>query len=286
MKRRMKFVKFQGCGNDFLIFDETRGRKTPDRARSKLARLLTDRHFHIGADGLMFLETASGCDCSMRLFEPAGNEADMCGNGIRCIAAYMMQKLGTKDVDILTRDGPKHITAIGDEYRVDMGKVRTERRDIQQYITDKGGPRDSMMSVSFTACGRRFRGSIVNSGEPHIVIHAEDLDSIDVAAVGDSMNANKKRFPKGVSINFVQVAGLHSINVRTYERGVYGETLACGTGATACVAVALMQGWVGQGEVKVRTRGGVLKIALTKDGRALMTGPATEVYSGSISVEI
>ena len=286
MKREFRFIKFQGCGNDFLIFDETNARKTPDRIRSKLARMLTDRHFQIGADGLMFLEKAKGFDCSMRLFEPAGNEAVMCGNGIRCIAAFMMEKLGTDEVDILTRDGVKHISMIGDEYRVEMGQVRTKRADLKSYMTDKGGRNDSMMSQSFRAAGKAYRGSIVNSGEPHIVIRTRNLGAVNMTAVGESINENRERFPHGVNVNFVQVTGKHSVKIRTYERGVYDETMACGTGATACAAVAMILGWVARGEVKVLTRGGPLRIELDSDNRALMTGPAKRVCSGTVSVEV
>ena len=282
----MKFTKYHGCGNDFLIVDETGCRPTPDRTRSRLARKLTDRHFQIGADGLMFLEPAGGLDCSMRLFEPAGNEADMCGNGIRCIAAYMMNRLGKDEVDILTRDGPKHISRVGGEYTVEMGEVRTGRRDLKSYITDKGKADDSMLSISFKAVGKAFNGSIVNSGEPHIVVRTKDLDMLDLDAVGDSVNANLRRFPRGVNVNFVQVTGPRSIKIRTYERGVYDETLACGTGATASAAVALLLGWVRQGKVNVFTRGGRLKIELDDEGHARMTGPAERVCEGRIVVDV
>lgn len=286
MKRELRFTKYHGCGNDFLVIDETGGKRTSDLARSKLARKLTDRHFQVGADGLMFLEPARGFDCSMRLFEPAGNEADMCGNGIRCIAAYLMERLGKDEVDILTRDGLKHISRVGGEYSVEMGEIRTTRVDLRAYVTDKGKSTDSMLAMTFKAGGRDYKGSIVNSGEPHIVVRARDLDEVDVVAIGDSTNENRKRFPKGVNLNFVEVAGPHSIKVRTYERGVYGETLACGTGATASAAVALLLGWVRPGEVHVLTRGGRLRIQLDKDGKARMTGPATRAYEGRVVVEV
>jgi diaminopimelate epimerase len=286
MKREFRFTKFHGCGNDFLIVDETRGKRTSDRARSKLARKLTDRHFQVGADGLMFLEPARGFDCSMRLFEPAGNEADMCGNGIRCIAAYLMERLEKHEVDILTRDGLKHISRVGGEYSVEMGEIRTTRADLRSYITDKGKTTDSMLAMTIKADGRDYKGSIVNSGEPHIVVRAKDLEALDMVAIGDSVNEDRRRFPKGVNVNFVEVAGPHSIRVRTYERGVYDETLACGTGATASAAVALLLGWVRPGKVSVLTRGGRLRIDVDKDGKARMTGPATRVYEGRVVAEV
>jgi len=284
MTPEFKFVKYHGCGNDFVIRDELSGERTDDRTRSRLARVLTHRRFQIGADGIIFLESAGGFDGSMRLFEPAGNEADMCGNGIRCVAAYLMEKLGKDEVEILTRDGPKRVVKVGDQYRVDMGKVRTLRADLAEYVADRGKPGDSMLRFSVRALGRTYKGAVVNSGEPHIVVRTRSLEGIDVRAIGDAVNADRRRFPRGVNINFVQVAGPHTISIRTYERGVYDETYACGTGATASAAVSLMLGWVKPGVVSVVTRGGRLRIAVRADGAATMTGPAVPVYEGSLRV--
>jgi diaminopimelate epimerase len=280
MKHDFRFVKYQGCGNDFIIKDELEGRRTPDRYRSVLAKTLCDRHFKVGADGVIFLERARGVDGSMRLFEPAGNEADMCGNGIRCIAAYLTQKLGKSEVDVLTRDGVKHIVRKCDSYTVEMGLIRTNRNDLKEYISDKGKARDSMMDIEIKAGRKVLRGSLVNSGEPHFVSKTNDLASLDVKEIGDSVNRNRKRFPKGVNLNFVQVIRPHTISIRTYERGVYDETLACGTGATASAAVALMLGWVKPGLVEVKVRGGILEIKVNKNRRAFMTGPAEAEFEG------
>ncbi len=280
MKHDFKFVKYNGCGNDFIIRDEIDTKPTPDRIRSKMAKLLTDRNFEVGADGILFLEKAKDADASMRLFEPAGNEADMCGNGIRCIAAYLTEKLSKNEVDILTRDGVKHVVRVGDDYRVDMGTIRYRRIDLRGYVTDRGSGADSMLDFSFNAQGRVFKGAIVNSGEPHIVVRTRELDALDMNGIGDSLNKNKKRFPKGVNINFLQTTGPHTIMVRTYERGVYRETLACGTGSTAAAAVSLTLGWVKPGTVNVLTRGGRIRVRVDSEGNATMTGPAVSVYEG------
>jgi diaminopimelate epimerase len=286
MKYDIKFVKYQGCGNDFIIKDEMEGKTTPDSDRSKLARKLCDRHFKIGADGVMFIERARGVDASMRLFEPAGNEADMCGNGIRCVASYLTDKLGKSEVDILTRDGVKHIVRKGDSFTVDLGLVRTQRKDLKDYISDKGKAGDSMMKLEVVAGRRVLRGSLVNSGEPHLVMRTADLSSLAVRDIGDKVNKNLKRFPKGVNLNFVRLVGPHEISIRTYERGVYDETLACGTGATASAAVALMLGWVKPGLVNVLVRGGRLKIKIDEDGRARMTGPAEMEFEGALNAVV
>ncbi len=286
MRLQLDFSKYQGCGNDFIIVDELKGRKTLDAARSKLAKSLTDRHFKVGADGIIFLERAKGVDGSMRLFEPAGNEADMCGNGIRCVASYLANKLGKSELDILTRDGVKHIERVGEQYRVDMGIVRTQRRDLKPYVADKGRASDSMLRFPLRTLAGKLNASMVNSGEPHIVIRVRDVDAIDATTIGEKTNADTKRFPNGVNLNFVEVAGPHEIRIRTYERGVYDETLACGTGATASAAVALMLKWVKPGTVKVRPPGGTIKVELDKEGRAFMTGPAMCEFQGKLVADV
>ena len=286
MKKDFRFFKYHGCGNDFIIKDETDSKPTPDKTRSRMARSLTHRNFQIGADGILFLEKASGVDASMRLFEPAGNEADMCGNGIRCIAAYLSDKLGKDELDILTRDGVKHIVKVGDEYQVDMGVVRWLRSDLKQYVAERGAGSDSMLRFEVKALGQKYLGAIVNTGEPHIVVRTRDIEALEMKAIGDSVNADRRRFPEGVNVNFVQATRAHAILVRTYERGVYDETLACGTGSTAAAAVSLMLGWVKPGTVNVFTRGGRISIKIDARGRATMTGPATLVYEGRAEVEI
>ncbi len=286
MKYDFRFVKYQGCGNDFILKDETSGSRTSDAHRSAMARFLWNRNFWVGADGVLFVEDAPGVDGSMRLFEPAGNEADMCGNGLRCVAAHLMAKLGKDSVDVLTGDGVKHVARDGDGYRVDMGPVRTLRRDLEEYVVDAGLPEDSMLHFRVDTASGAEDGSIVDTGEPHIVLFTDALESAPLVKVGEKVNADKRRFPKSVNINYVQVTGPHDITIRTYERGVFNETLACGTGATACACVSLMLERVVPGPVDVRTKGGMMRIELGPDGRAVMTGPAVRVFEGRLEVEV
>lgn len=284
MARRYEFQKYQGCGNDFVMIDELKGRKTPDRERSRLAKMLTDRHFGVGADGVIFIESARGFDGFMRLFEPAGNEADMCGNGVRCVGAYLMEGSRKDSVRVLSKDGPKKVTRIDDEFSVEMGVVRTTSRYLKAYYAVVRGDSDSMMDIRIRTRGISLRGALVNSGEPHFVTKTKALDSLDVPHIGHAVNANKRIFPKGVNLNFVQVVSENSIRIRTYERGVYDETMACGTGATASAAVATMLGWVRSEPVAVVTKGGRIRIHLEDDGTALMVGPAVRVFQGSLEI--
>ncbi len=285
MRRQIDFIKYQGCGNDFIIVDEMEGPATPDSERSELAKILCDRHFSIGADGVIFVEQASGTDGSMRLFEPAGNEADMCGNGLRCIALFLGDKCSKDSLDILTKDGVKHVEREGDMITVDMGQVRSSRCHLSEYIADAGNPNDSMLDISVEFSGSEHKASILNTGEPHIVVMTDDLLAVDAPAVGTELNSDTVRFPKGVNINFVHLDGADTVSIRTYERGVYNETMSCGTGATASAAAAVLNGSIDGPHVRVATRGGVLTIRLTDDGRAFMTGPASRVFSGSVEVD-
>ncbi len=286
MRRQIEFIKYQGCGNDFIIVDEMEGVTTPDSERSEIAKILCDRHFSIGADGVIFVEQASGTDGSMRLFEPAGNEADMCGNGLRCIASFIGDKCSKESLDIMTKDGVKHVERQDDTITVDMGQVRSSRSHLSEYIADAGDPNDSMLDISVEFAGAEHKASILNTGEPHIVVMTDDLLAVDAPAVGTELNSDKARFPKGVNINFVHLDGADTISIRTYERGVYNETMSCGTGATACAAAVVLNGSIDGPNVRVATRGGVLTISLTDDGRAFMTGPASRVFSGSVEVDL
>ncbi len=287
MKYEFSFEKYQGCGNDFILKDEMDDDMTPDAHRSEMAKLLWNRHFWIGADGVLFVEKAPGVDGSMRLFEPAGNEADMCGNGLRCVAAFLMEKLEKTTVDVLTKDGVKHVELTPEGIRVDMGLVRIQRKDLAQYITDRGGPEESMMSIDLTiGDSTTAKASLINTGEPHMILFTDDIKSVPMVRIGTHVNADKVRFPKGMNINYVEITGPHDISVRTYERGVYNESMACGTGSTACAAAALMLDKIQPGPVHVKTLGGMLVIEIDENARAVMTGPAEKVFEGRLTVEV
>lgn len=284
MRYLFEFIKYQGCGNDFILRDEIKHKATPDSDRSKMSKILCDRHFGIGADGILFIESAKGVDGSMRLFEQDGGEADMCGNGIRCVGAYLMEQTGKSEVNVLTRDGVKHVSRISNEYRVQMGVVRTSRQDLARYLTDGGDCSDTLLDLSVRVGERAMRGSLVNTGEPHLVFQSEDVAGVDLVGIAEAINRDRTRFPRGMNVNFMQVVGPHEIRNRTYERGVYAETMACGTGATASAAVALLLHLVEHGPVRVDTRGGRLTIEIDDEGHALMTGPATPVFEGKMTI--
>ena len=286
MRYNFEFIKYEGCGNDFILKDERAGPRTPDRLRSRLAMRLCDRHFAVGGHGILFIEGAKNADGSMRLFEPDGGEADMCGNGIRCVAAFLMDKLGKNEVDILTRDGTKHAVREGANYSVEMGPVRHLRKDLERYFSDKGARCDPLLEIKLNIGGKMRRAALVNSGEPHLIVLTRDVDSVDMVAAGETVNDDRRRFPRGMNINFAEITGPKSIKMRTYERGVFAECLACGTGAVASAAALQRMKKLRPGSTEVTMLGGSVKVDVDPDGKAVMTGPAKRVFQGRLSIEI
>jgi diaminopimelate epimerase len=263
--RAIKFVKMHGNGNDFVIIDETE--KETIRNKSSFAIGACDRRFGIGADGILFVSRPVGADLGMRLFQPDGSEAEMCGNGIRCLVMYAVDAGYVKrgSVTVKTKAGVREVTAKKSSVIVDMGKPRFGRSVIPALGTGSQFV-ENMHGVVVSA---------VSTGVPHAVIFDDQAD-VDVHDLAVKIRFDPV-FPQGANVDFVKVDG-NTLVVRTYERGVERETLSCGTGAVAAAAVANQMGLIGT-RVTVKTPGGSLKVTLRKD-RALMEGPAETVYKG------
>lgn len=263
--RAIEFVKMHGNGNDFVIIDETE--KETIRNKSSFAINTCDRRFGIGADGILFVSRPVGADLGMRLLQPDGSEAEMCGNGIRCLVMYAVDAGYVKrgSVTVKTKAGVREVTAKKSSVIVDMGKPRFGRSVIPALGTGSQFV-ENMHGVVVSA---------VNTGVPHAVIFDDQAD-VDVHDLAVKIRFDPV-FPQGANVDFVKVDG-NTLIVRTYERGVERETLSCGTGAVAAAAVANQMGLIGT-RVTVKTLGGSLKVTLRKD-RALMEGPAETVYKG------
>ncbi len=256
----------QGTGNDFIIIDEFK--KIAIKERPNFAVKACDRRFGIGADGVLFLSKSSVADVKMDLFQPDGSEAEMCGNGIRCLVTYAINSgyVPHGKVTVETKAGVLEVKAKKESVVVDMGEPKFARCDIPAE-----GAEDHFIESMY---GHVV--SAVNTGVPHAVIFVDDLD-IDILDVAPKIRFDPV-FPDGANVNFIKVDG-NILFVRTYERGVESETLSCGTGAVASAAVANQMGLVGAA-VTVKTRGGALKITL-KNGHAFMEGPADTVFKGT-----
>jgi diaminopimelate epimerase len=266
------FTKMQGNGNDFILIDEFEKGVIPDEMKGQFAALYCDRRFGIGADGILYLSKPAKNSLKMRLFQPDESEADMCGNGIRCLAKYAFDTGYVKEsCTVETRAGEFSVIMGYREEEffatITMPTPKFDRKDIP--AIGEGEYKEKIGDYDVYA---------VNTGVPHAVIFVEAIDGVDVAAVAPAIRRHAS-FPNGANVNFVQRSGDDSITIRTFERGVEEETLSCGTGATAAAAVAHRLGYIGT-TVHVETKGGPLTIYLA-DG-AKMEGPAATVFFGAI----
>ena len=273
----MKFTKMHGIGNDYVYvncFEEEM--KDP----VKLAPIISDRHFGVGSDGLILILPSKVADCKMRIFNADGSEAQMCGNGIRCVAKYVYdhkitQKnpltvetpAGVKTIQLFTTNG-KVSSA-----RVNMGKPRLMRSEIPM-LGKETQVIDEMLTISE---GISFRITCVSMGNPHCVIFVDNFDEIDLPHYGAEIERHRL-FPERTNVHFVQIHNPGEVTMKTWERGS-GITMACGTGASAvCVAGVLNKKT--ERKILAHLPGGDLELEWSEDGNVYMTGPATEVFTG------
>ena len=266
----LRFTKMNGAGNDFILIDNRAGDVHLDR--SQIAHLC-DRHRGIGADGILLLEKAANhADFRMRYFNADGGEAEMCGNGACCFARFANKLAGAqRKISFETLAGVISAELVADLVTLQM----TE-------------PTDLRMNMKLPAADENKTVHFINSGVPHVVIPVPRIDDVDVRREGAAIRYHKMFSPKGANVNFIEKCGVNKIAIRTYERGVEDETLACGTGV---VASALIFGAVENinGPVTVIARGGdELQVGFEKSGNgfrnATLTGPAEFVFEGSIEV--
>jgi len=219
-REKIKFTKAVATGNDFIIIDNRAGEIKISLAA--LAKRLCDRKYAIGADGLLVIEPSKKCDFRMRIFNPDGSEAEMCGNGSRCVALYAKEKkIAKSEMKIDTVAGTLNATV-----KADIVKVK---------LTE---PRDIKWNLCLTIEKCPYRLNFVDTGVPHVVHFVEDLEKVDVKNLGSHIRHHGEFGPAGANADFVKVVDAHNIKVRTYERGVEDETLACGTGSVAAAIIA------------------------------------------------
>ncbi|MGE5308334.1 MAG: diaminopimelate epimerase [Deltaproteobacteria bacterium] len=273
MSKGLSFTKMVASGNDFCVIDNRRGAFDPKKLAA-LARRMCDRKFGAGADGLLVVERSRRADARMRIFNADGSEAEMCGNGARCFALFLSlnMKMRSGGSTFETKAG-----IIDSVVKGDIARVR---------LTDPGAP---VFDLPVPVLGRSLHVDSINTGVPHAVVFVEGLSKIDVDSLGRAIRYHERFAPAGTNADFIEITGPDSIAVRTYERGVEGETLACGTGSCASALVANAKFGVGRDSVRVRTEGGEeLKVFFTRrqggytDVR--LEGKVAVVYSGTYNV--
>ena len=264
----LTFTKMNGAGNDFIMVDNRNGSLVLDKPT--IARLC-DRHRGIGADGLIAVETPSnGADFRMRYYNADGGEAEMCGNGARCFARYA-SKLSGKEESVSFETMAGVITA----------KLQGDRVQLQM-----SQPKDLALAAALDVAGTQMTVHFVNTGVPHAVVPVDDLEQVEIRKSGSAIRFHQHFAPKGTNANFTQVLGPGKLAIRTYERGVEDETLACGTGV---VASALIHHELTgtPSPIGVQVRGGdTLEVGFEKDAsgyrNVTLTGPADFVFDGQV----
>ena len=278
----MKFTKMHGTGNDYIYIN---GFEEKLENPSEAAVKLSDRRFGIGSDGLILILPSDVADCRMQMFNADGSIGKMCGNGIRCVAKYVYDRgLVKKDVlRVETRSGIKTL-----QLQVEDGKVASVRVNMGQPELDPEKipvlfSKDRMVDEEvYTPSGNVWRVTCVSMGNPHAVIFVDDVEGLDLPAIGPEMEKHAM-FPERANIEFVQVTGPHEVQMRVWERGS-GETLACGTGACACAVASVLTGKTDR-DVTVHLRGGDLHIFWDPDtDDVYMEGPAAFVFDGTVEI--
>ena len=276
-----EFSKYQAIGNDFIIIDDL---KKQLRLSAEQVTGLCDRHFGIGADGLILIRPSEKSSFAMAYYNADGSPAEMCGNGIRCLGKYVYDHSLTPKSDLLieTGAGDREVSLIREgevvvEVRVDMGSPRFKRQEIPMVGDQDGEVINQALDIKETT----LQITCLSIGNPHCVIFVENTEHVGVGKVGPIIE-RLPVFPERTNVEFVQLVGPRELKVRVWERGV-GETLACGTGACASVVASVRNNFSGR-KVTVRLRGGDLKVEWSENNHVYLTGPAEEVFRGVIEV--
>jgi diaminopimelate epimerase len=258
MKNKIKFHKYSGNGNDFIIV------KGPIELNPTVITSMCDRHFGVGADGVLVLSKTEEADGRMQIFNSDGGEAEMCGNGIRCLVTYLDDQNGhTKDTyRIKTMNGLYEVARKDGEFAVEMSEIKDKN------IYDLS---------SFNEYKRTF---FVNTGVPHLIFEVHEAKRIDIKSRAPQYRFHKM-FPNGTNVSFLQVTGDKKAYVRTYERGVEDETFSCGTGLTACgIALNNWYGW--SGNITLETLGGTQHIQVAD--KVFYSGEVKFCFEGEYSL--
>ena len=265
--KTLPFFKMQASGNDFVVVDN-RSKIIQDPVR--FAKEICTPHTAVGADGVLLFENSKKAGFKMRIINSDGSEAEACGNGFRCIALFARKIL-------------KYPSRFQFESESGLIEARVGEKRVRVQLV---APSDIRLRKEIEVLGHRLHYSFMNTGVPHVVIFVEGLSKIDVASVGRAIRYHRDFQPRGTNVNFVEIKTGKEIHVRTYERGVEKETLACGTGSTASAVMSALAGYV-QPPVRVKTRGGeMLTISFEHQGNKMtnvtLEGEAHFVYEGKL----
>jgi diaminopimelate epimerase len=284
-KMELEFVKMEGLGNDFIIIDDRAGSIEQHEHYPSLAKRLCSRHFGIGADGIILILESPDHDIKFRIYNSDGSQAQMCGNGMRCFAKYLYENriVSKKRIRVDTKAGtiiPEVITSnmgLVESIKVDMGEPALLCKDIP-FKSENEKAIDEILKVG----DKEYCITAVGMGNPNAVIFVDDITKIDVKTTGPLIE-NHERFPEKTNIEFVEVVSPGEVKMKVWERGA-GMTLACGTGACACLVAASTTGRTSKKAI-VHLDGGDLEIYWDETTNHIFkTGPAVEVFKGLVNI--
>ncbi len=266
----IKFTKMCATGNDFIVIDNRD--KIIEDVRS-FSKHVCSRRFGIGADGVLFLENSKKADFKMRIINADSSEAEMCGNGARCIARFAQQlKLVSKRTRFETIAGIIEAEDTGSNIRLKMSN-----------------PCDMKLNMQLEVNGQKQIVHYIDTGVPHTILYFDNIENVDVMAIGSLIRHHKHFSPRGTNVDFVSIDNNDSLNMRTYERGVEGETYACGTGAVASAAISYALGKVKRMPISIKVKGGSLRANLHYNkgvfSDVFLEGDAQIIYKGELVYE-
>lgn len=281
----MKFTKMHGCGNDYIYVDGAK-EQIPLEKKPEIVRRLSDRHFGIGGDGVIFINPSNEADFEMEMYNMDGSRAEMCGNGIRCVAKFVYDKALTDktSISVISCGKIKYLDLFLKEGKVSTVKVNMGSPILKAAEIPVISDGEEVIAERIEIEDAVYEMTCVSMGNPHAVIFMDEVSSLPLEKIGPLFE-NHVRFPKRTNTEFVKVLDEETVEMRVWERGT-GETLACGTGACATVVACVLNGLTKE-EVTVKLLGGNLQIKWDREANLVyMTGPADTVFEGEVSLTL
>ena len=280
---KLAFTKMEGCGNDYVYINGFT-QSVPAEEKPALVRRLSDRHFGIGGDGVIFINPAKEADFEMEMWNADGTRSEMCGNGIRCVARYVYDfgLTDQKEFSIVSAGKIKYMTLYEQDGQISAVRVNMGQPILEADQIPVRADHSPVINVPIEVQGKEYRMTCVSMGNPHAVVFVDSTEDFPLEQVGPYFE-NHPCFPNRTNTEFVQVIDRGRVRMRVWERGT-GETLACGTGCCATAVACVLNGLT-DNAIKVEVLGGELRIEWDRENDLVwMTGPATVVFSGEIEI--
>ena len=280
----MEFTKMHGCGNDYVYIDGAKEKIAPED-KEAFVRRVSDRHFGVGGDGVIFINPAKEADFEMEMYNADGSRAEMCGNGIRCVAKFVYDKGLTDktDISVISCGKVKYLHLFLQDGQVDMVRVNMGAPELKAALVPVVCERQQAVDETIHVQGLDYKMTCVSMGNPHAVVFMDGVKELDIEQIGPHFE-NHERLPRRTNTESVEVLDRQTVLMRVWERGT-GETLACGTGACATVVACVLNGLT-QETVTVKLLGGELKITWDREANLVyMTGPAATVFEGAMDIQ-